>query len=74
MTAALKVADQSTDVEVATREDLKAAVANALRRAGCRSFDDLAEQAHTGRFTSMRARLAWVAIGDLYQVDLDSEV
>ncbi|WP_231973853.1 MULTISPECIES: hypothetical protein [unclassified Mycobacterium] len=74
MTAALKATEVSTDVEVATREDLKAAVFNALRRAGCNSFDELAAQARTGRFKSMRARLAWVAIGDLYQVDLDSEV
>ncbi|AKN18513.1 hypothetical protein MHAE_05912 [Mycobacterium haemophilum DSM 44634] len=74
MTVALKATDVGADVEVASREDLKTAVANALRRAGCRSFDDLAEQARTRRFTSMRARLAWVAIGDLYQVDLDSEV
>jgi hypothetical protein len=47
-------------------EDIKAAVRNALTRAGC-SFDELAQQAKTGRFTSLRARLAWVAIGGFYE-------
>ena len=52
-------------VDVATQQDLNTAVAHALAGANC-SFDDLAAQARTGQFTSMRARLAWVAIGDLY--------
>lgn len=52
-------------VEVATRADLRAAIRHALDRAGC-SFDELATQAKTGHFSSMRARAAWVAIGDLY--------
>ena len=57
-------------VMTATSADLKTAVQNALQRAGC-TFDELAAQARTGRFTSIQARLAWVAIGDLYGVDLD---
>ncbi|ORW03271.1 hypothetical protein [Mycobacterium kyorinense] len=61
------------EVEVATPNDLRAAIDHALARAGC-TFDELAEQAKTGHFESMRARLAWVAIGDLYRVDLGSDV
>jgi hypothetical protein len=56
---------QQSKVEVATRADLRAAVKHALVRANC-TFDQLAEQAKTGHFSSMRARSAWVAIGDLY--------
>jgi hypothetical protein len=53
------------EVLVASRDDLKIAISNALRRAGC-TFDELAEQARTGNYSSTRARLAWMAIGDLY--------
>jgi hypothetical protein len=60
-------------VEVATRADLRAAIEHALSRADC-TFDELAAQAKTGNFASMRARLAWVAIGDLYRVDLGTDV
>jgi hypothetical protein len=56
-------------VTVATSADLQAAVKNALDRAGS-TFEELACQAETGHFTSIRARLAWTAIGDLYGVDL----
>jgi hypothetical protein len=59
-----------SEVEVATPADLRAAVGHALARAGC-SFEELARQARTGNFGSIQARLAWVAIGDLYGVDLD---
>jgi hypothetical protein len=54
------------EVEIASADDLRAAVDHALARAGC-TFDELAAQAKTGHFDSMRARLAWVAIGDLYE-------
>ena len=60
---------RSGEVEEATSADLRAAVEHALSRAEC-TFDELAEQAKTGDFSSMRARLAWVAIGDLYLADL----
>jgi hypothetical protein len=63
------VAEPSADVLVANRDDLKKAIDNALRRAEC-TFDELAEQAKNGNYTSTRARLAWMAIGDLYGVDL----
>jgi hypothetical protein len=52
-------------VEVATTADPRANVEHALKRVKC-ALDDLAAQAKTGRFHSMRARAAWVAIGDLY--------
>jgi hypothetical protein len=52
------------DVEVASEQDLRVAVKHALDRAGL-TFDQLAEQARTGRFDSVRAQLAWVAVGDL---------
>jgi hypothetical protein len=71
MTRSLK---RQRQVEVATPDDLRAAIDHALARAGC-TFDELAEQAKTGHFDSMRARLAWVAIGDLYGLeDLGSDV
>lgn len=64
------VVDPGSSLEVANASDLRSAVANALGRAHC-SFDELANQARTGNFDSIQARLAWVAIGDLYGVDLD---
>jgi hypothetical protein len=48
----------------ATAEDLRVAVKRALDRAGL-TFDQLQEQARTGRFSSVQARMAWVAIGTL---------
>ena len=63
------VADPGAQVQVADEDDLRAAISNALKRAGC-SFDELAEQARTGQYSSTRARLAWMAIGDLYGVNL----
>jgi hypothetical protein len=51
-------------VYYATEDDCRVAVANALRRAGC-TFTELAEMARTNDFTSVRAQLAWHAIGDL---------
>jgi hypothetical protein len=59
------VQPSSSKVEVATRADLRAAIKHALDRADC-TFDELAAQAKTGHFRSIRARAAWVAIGDLY--------
>ncbi|KLO33423.1 hypothetical protein [Mycobacterium haemophilum] len=64
------VVEPGSSVEVANAADLRSAVVNALRHAHC-SFDELASQARSGDFRSMEARLAWVAIGDLYGVDLD---
>jgi hypothetical protein len=64
------IIEPDNTVVVANAADLQSAVDNALRRAGC-SFEELAQQARTGNFDSIQARLAWVAIGDLYGVDLD---
>jgi hypothetical protein len=64
------VLEPDGSVAVANAADLRLAVANALSRAGC-TFDELAQQASTGDFDSIQERLAWVAIGDLYGVDLD---
>jgi hypothetical protein len=52
-------------VLVAGPEDTRAAIDNALRRAGC-TFDELAQQARTGRFDSTAARMAWMAVGGYY--------
>lgn len=49
----------------ASPADLRIAVAEALRQAGCNSFADLEAQARSGHFASTRARMAWVAIGNL---------
>lgn len=59
------VAEQpSEDVTRADAEDLDVAIAHALDQAGC-TVDELLAQARSGHFESIRARLAWVAIGDL---------
>ncbi len=63
------IMEPDNTVVVADAADLQSAVTNALRRAGC-SFEELARQARTGNFDSIQARLAWVAIGDLYEVDI----
>lgn len=64
------VIEPNADVKVANRDDLKRAIRNALSRAGVKTFDELAEQARIGHYSSTRARLAWMAIGDLYGVEL----
>jgi len=61
MTATLP---ERPDVIVADEDDLREAVRRTLERLGL-SFEELAEQAHTGNFKTVRARMAWVAIGDL---------
>ncbi len=53
-----------SDVFDATDEDTRVAVEHALERSGL-DLETLIEQAKTGRFESVKARLAWVAIGDL---------
>lgn len=49
---------------MADEDDLREAVRRTLERSGL-SFEELAEQARTGYFETVRARMAWVAIGDL---------
>lgn len=52
------------DVEEATVEDLRIGVRRALDHCGL-TWPELETQGRTGDFTSVRARMAWVAIGDL---------
>ncbi|MDN5917486.1 MAG: hypothetical protein L0I76_20720 [Pseudonocardia sp.] len=52
------------NVEEANEQDLRAAVQHALARSGF-TFDELSEQAARGQFETVRARMAWMAIGDL---------
>lgn len=49
----------------ATPEELRVAVASALSRAGVRTFAELEAQARAGRFDSVQARMAWVAVSTL---------
>lgn len=62
MTAILEPQDAVIEL---TTEDVKASIRAALKRLGC-TFDDLAEQARTGEFDSLQARLAWVALGGFH--------
>jgi hypothetical protein len=52
------------EVEVASREEVQAAVRDALSRLHV-SRHELEEQARQGRFTSERARLLWSAIREV---------
>jgi hypothetical protein len=52
------------DVIEASEQDLREAVRHALARSGF-TFDELQAQAASGHFETVRARMAWVAIGDL---------
>ena len=58
-----------TEVLVATADDLRAAIRNALNRCAC-TFPELKAMHDTGNYKTMRHRLAWIAIGDLYETDL----
>ena len=51
-------------VEIATDKDLRAAVRNALARAGL-TMEQLEEQARTSRFTSEEARRAWFVVSSV---------
>jgi hypothetical protein len=62
MTTAVK----APDVDVLSQDDVAAVVNHALVSLGV-SFAELAEQARSGHFSSIEARLAWLAIGDAYQ-------
>jgi hypothetical protein len=62
----MTTAVRATDVDVLSREDVDAVVNHTLTSLDL-SFDELAEQARTGHFESIEARLAWLAIGELYR-------
>jgi hypothetical protein len=51
----------------ASDSDLRESIRNAERRSGY-TYDELAEQARTGRYKSFRARIAWVAVGGLREI------
>lgn len=61
MTTAVRAAD----VDVLSQDDVDAVVERTLTSLGI-SFDELAEQARSGHFDTIEARLAWLAIGELY--------
>lgn len=63
MTAVIE--PEETVIELSP-QDVEASVKNALSKLGC-TFDELAQQARTGHFQSLRARIAWVAIGGFYE-------
>jgi hypothetical protein len=54
-------------VIVATDGDLRESIRRAEKRSGF-TYDQLAEQARTGRYKSFQARLAWVAVGGLKEI------
>jgi hypothetical protein len=55
---------ETSQVTEATEADARQGVRKALRDSG-HTFEELAEQAKSGRFDSLRSRLAWLAISDL---------
>jgi hypothetical protein len=62
MTWRLSRSEESHVVE-ATEAEAQEAVRDAVRRSGV-SADELLRQGRAGRFETLRARLAWVAVGD----------
>ena len=57
---------QPTSVAHASRRDADKAVRDALRRAGM-SAPELLAEGRAGRFSSLRARMAWVAVGGVLE-------
>lgn len=55
------------NVTEATDGDLRESIRMAEQRSGF-TYDQLAEQARTGKYKSFQARLAWVAIGGLREI------
>lgn len=53
-----------TLVDIATSEEIQTAVTNALDDLGL-TFEELRQQAESGRFGSEKARMVWFAIRDL---------
>lgn len=65
MTAAAH--DPYPHVIEASDSELRKSISKAEQQSGY-TYDQLAEQARTGRFESFKARLAWVAIGGLREI------
>ena len=66
MTAAI-AHESYSNVTEASASDLRKSIQNAEHRTGF-TYDELSEQARTGRYKSFQARLAWVAIGGLREL------
>lgn len=62
----MATATKAADIDVLSHRDAAAVVHATLDRLGI-TFDELAAQASLGHFDSIEARLAWLAIGGLYQ-------
>jgi hypothetical protein len=62
---------EANGVVHADAKDFAKARAHALSSSG-QSYRQLQEQAKTGQYVSMRARLAWIAVGDLPEDANDS--
>jgi hypothetical protein len=62
-TPAVEAVEDDLFVEAA-ESDLQRALANALRRAGC-TYEELAQQARDGEFSSSAAQRAWVVVRSL---------
>jgi hypothetical protein len=56
----------TSHVDVLSRAETRELVRCTLSNLGL-TFDELAEQARVGHFDTIEARLAWLAIGELYQ-------
>jgi formiminotetrahydrofolate cyclodeaminase len=57
-------AQAAVDVQVATDEDLRAAINDALEAANV-NLEELRDQAETSQFASEEARIAWFMISEL---------
>lgn len=64
-TMAAMVRDRDRVVMRASENDVQPAVERALHRAGVKSAEELKRQAQSGDFETVRARMAWIAVGDL---------
>lgn len=67
MTAVMAAGEPYQNLTEASASDLRESIRKAEKRSGC-TYDQLAEQARTGRFKSFQARLAWVAVGGLREL------
>ena len=55
---------QTTEVIISSEEDTRRAVRRGLEKLGM-TWDELAAEAKTGRFSSERACLTWMALSEL---------
>ncbi len=62
MPARMTVGAAQDTAQIASEADLAKVLENALASAGVRSYSELESQAATRSFSSVRARLAWMAV------------